>query len=127
MNRFRSYVPHAKDWDFIVGIASGMPSRMLPALFCAYLASWRHAAISEPAEHRKDNAGRRAANIRMRESVQGIKRNDARTMAIYTRLLTSGPTISCATCSKCNLEGICTISGDPVGKPCDKWKADFTV
>lgn len=126
MNRFKDYIPHAKDWEFIQRTVAGLPARLYPALFCAYLASWRHAALSEPVEHKRDNVGRRAANTRIRESAAGIRANDTRTLAIYTRLLESGPKQSCATCSKCTLEGVCSVSKEQAGELCQEWKADFT-
>lgn len=125
MEQFKKHIPHAKDWEFIQRTLQGIPPRLHPALFCAYLASWRHAAINEPKTYRKDNAGRRAANTRIRESALGIKTGNASVLSIYSRLLESGPKVSCATCSKCSLEGVCTAGGEAV-KPCSEWKADFT-
>lgn len=126
MDQWVKYIPHAKDWEFIQRTLHGIPARLYPALFCAYLASWRHVAMIEPVEHKKDNAGRRAANTIIRVSAEGIRNGNERTLATYSRMLTSGPKVNCSTCSKCSLDGICGISGNKAGDVCAEWKADFT-
>lgn len=126
MEQFKNYIPHAKDWEFIRRTLQGIPARLYPALFCAYLASWRHAAINEPVVHKKDNAGRKAANTIIRVSAEGVRKGNAKTLATYSRMLTRGPKVNCSTCAKCSLEGICGVSGNQAGKVCADWKADFT-
>lgn len=53
--------------------------RLLPAhqeALAAYVDAWREAAETEPAPHRKENAGRRAANTALREGRLFPKRTD---------------------------------------------------
>jgi hypothetical protein len=55
-----------EDWQFTEARTRGRRNR--EALLHGYAERWREAAEAEPLEHRKANAGRRAANAWLREA-----------------------------------------------------------
>lgn len=123
---YRRHVSHPDDWAFLRPLVEHAPSHVMPALFCAYLATWRAAAMKEEAPHRKDNAGRRAANSRLRIDSQRMASGDSATRQRYARLVNNGPRQSCSTCQHCTLLGECGKALPMRGDLCDSWKADFT-
>lgn len=58
-----------EDRRFIEKILAGQPAWIVEAALKDYEITWRAAADNEPAPHKKDNAGRRAANTFFREIV----------------------------------------------------------
>lgn len=123
---YRRYVENPEDWAFLRPLVAHAPSNVLPALFCAYLSTWRAAAMKEALPHRKDNAGRRAANSRLRVDSHLMMAGDTKTRQRYARLVSQGPRQSCATCQHCTLLGECSKGLPMDGALCEKWKADFT-
>lgn len=123
---YRRWVEHPDDWAFVRPLVEHAPSHVMPALFCAYLATWRAAAIKEDVKHCKDNAGRRAANSRIRVDSKRMEDGDKATRQRYARLVNQGPRQSCATCQHCTLVGECDKGLPMEGELCDSWRADFT-
>lgn len=113
---YRHWVADRADWEFVRPIVQHAPREMLPPIFSEYRRRYKEAAFSEPAPHRKDNAGRRAANIGLRRDSEAMKRRDADTNARYSNLVRQGgPCQSCATCRHSTLvHGECK---DPEGTP----------
>lgn len=122
---YRIYVEHPDDWRFVRSLTHHAPSNVLPALFCAYLASWRDAAMKEPASHRKDNAGRTAANSRLRIDAKNMSAGHEATRKRYERLTSQGPKQACTACQHCSLSGECKKELPMNGALCQEWKADF--
>ena len=122
---YRHCAVDLEDWDFLRGLTHHAPADVLPAIFCAYLATWRHAAMLEPSPARKENAGRYAGNCRMRVDAAKMERGDKDTMRIYARLVREGPRVACATCQHCDTVGGCRKGLPMVGSECPEWRADF--
>ena len=122
---YKICVEHPDDWQFVRSLTHDAPANVLPALFCAYLSTWRHAAMQEPASHRKENAGRRAANTRLRLDAIAMEGGDKDTRQRYARLVQYGPKQNCATCQHCSLIGECKRSLPGPGHLCEEWRADF--
>lgn len=123
---YKNYVEHPEDWRFVRALVEHAPSHVLPALFCAYLSSWRHGAMCEPRPVKKENSGRRAANSRIRIDAERMQRGDKDTRQRYARLVQQGPKQACATCQHCSLLGKCGLGKLGPGHLCEDWKADFT-
>lgn len=124
MDTYQKLIMHPDDWQFVYSLVHHAPDHILPALFCAYLASWRHAAMMEPLPHKKDNAGRRAANTRLRTDADRMQQGDQATMELYGRLVREGPKRGCATCRHCTLLGECG-NDLPMNTPwCSEWERD---
>jgi len=123
---YKRYVVHPDDWRFVRSLIHHAPAQVLPALMCAYLSSWRWAAMQEPASHRKDNAGRRAANTRLRVDSERMEKGHHSTRQRYARLVNSGPKQACTTCQHCTLKGECSKGLPMDGELCAEWKPDFT-
>lgn len=126
VDKYRSLVAHPDDWTFVRGLVHHAPDNVLPALFCAYLATWRHAAMNESRAHKKENAGRYAANSRLRIDSEAMERGDPATAKRYARLVQHGPKQGCATCQHCSLLGECEKGLPGPGDKCEEWRADFT-
>ena len=126
VDKYRRVVDHPDDWRFVRGLIHHAPAHVLPALMCAYLATWRHAAMGEPSPHRKDNAGRRAANSRLRIDSQRMEGGHAPTRRRYAKLVQDGPKQACTTCQHCSLLGDCGKGLPMDGALCPEWRADFT-
>lgn len=122
---YKKYIQHPDDWAFVRGLVHHAPAPMLPALFCAYLSSWRDGAMKERVACRKENAGRRAANSRIRADAEAMQRGDKDVQRIYWRLVNRGPKQTCATCQYCDMEGVCKKALPGTGNLCEQWKADF--
>lgn len=67
-----------EDKTFLEGILKYQPRLIVSAALEDYEKTWRKASQEEPTAHKKNNAGRRAANIFLREviepAIQGHKK-----------------------------------------------------
>ncbi|WP_299313477.1 hypothetical protein [uncultured Halomonas sp.] len=126
VDKYQHAITHPDDWKFVRGLIHHAPDNVIPALLCAYLAIWRHAAMNEHKSHRKDNAGRKAANSRLRIDSQRMAIGHAETRQRYARLVRHGPKQTCATCQHCSLLGECNKGLPMRGDLCDEWRADFS-
>lgn len=59
-----------EDKAFIEGILNYQPRLIVSAALEDYEKTWRKASQEEPIAHKKDNTGRRAANMFLREVIQ---------------------------------------------------------
>ena len=82
--------------------------------------------MNEHRAHRKDNAGRRAANSRLRIDSKLMASGDSATRQRYARLVQKGPKQACTTCQHCSLLGECGKGLPMDGALCPEWRADFT-
>ncbi len=126
VDKYRRAIDRPDDWQFVRSLIHHAPDNVIPALLRAYLATWRHAAMNEHKEHRKDNAGRKAANSRLRIDSQRMASGDSDTRKRYARLVQKGPKRACTTCQNCSLLGECSKGLPMRGDLCDEWKADFS-
>jgi hypothetical protein len=55
-----------EDRRYLMGRLEILSPAAITQAFHAYVATWREAALQEPAPHRQENVGRRAANIALR-------------------------------------------------------------
>lgn len=96
---YRHWVADRTDWEFVRPLVCHAPREMLPPIFSEYRRRWKQAAYAEPKPHRKENAGRRAANTGLRRDVEAMKRRDPEANKRYATMVRLGtPEQLCATC-----------------------------
>lgn len=119
---------HRDDLKFFESLTHHAPSDVLLLLRFEYIRAWKAAAAAEPYSHRKDNAGRFAANTMIREDSENMRARDPETLAKYKKLLEQGPPRICCTCEHYDQNGHCEkLKADPPhdfaqSKCCDNWE-----
>lgn len=68
-------IPHPHDAQWYSEQIKRLPVPLQRKATDGYALVWREAYGAEPAEHRRSNAARRAANTRLREYVEKITRD----------------------------------------------------
>lgn len=96
---YRYWVADKADWEYVRPMVCHAPREMLPPIFSEYRRRYKEAAFAEAGPHRKDNAGRRAANVGLRRDVEAMKRRDPETVRHYAQLVRQAtPYQACAAC-----------------------------
>ena len=102
-------LPDDKKWLRHI-LTDGEP-QIVRALLLRYADIFLQCSDAEPVKHRKDNAGRRAANTWIRQEIDKMRHEEPETVKNYRRLLKEPFPKCCHTCENYDLQGVCLRYG----------------
>lgn len=102
-------------------------------LVLQYAATWHAASDAEAVPHRKANAGRRVANIWIRQEIDALRHEAPEAVKKYRAMLARGEPQCCHTCEHYNAQGYCTIHqmqppedfAATIPTPCEDWESEI--
>ena len=104
--QIRHYPLNKADMDYIKAMLERLPIDVKRQLIYRYSVEFSYGYMSEPLEHKRENAGRFRANTTLRENVRRyMSEKNAPTWHV--------PQI-CGNCDHLNMQGVCTKFNEPV-------------
>jgi hypothetical protein len=95
------------DEQYLVVLLRGIEDFAQAGLLHRYALAWKAAHDAEPASHRKENAGRRAANTIIRQEAKAMRAEEPDMVKQYREWQNFGPPPCCHTCLYYSKEGVC--------------------
>ena len=132
MRTWKSLLSHRDDKRYVKIIVDGFPLDVRRALLWGYVTAWEDAEAKEPVPHRRDNAGRRAANEWIRQEALALRFAEPEDVKHWREAKHRHAPACCHTCEFYDQDGHCTVfDQDPpedfaamIGA-CDQWEEEI--
>jgi len=99
------------DVVFLRGNLQGGEPEIQKAMLFGYWQVWHEAEKSEPVEHKKDNVGRYAANLWLRQEIEQLRHAEPEVVRKYKEIVNNPPPRCCHTCAFYTDNGLCDKFG----------------
>ena len=108
MRGWKSLLSHRDDRRYVEVIIDGFPRPARRALLWGYAWAWEEGEAAEPSLAKRENAGRRAANIWIREEALDLRHAEPEDVLHYRLAKHRQPPACCHTCEHYDRHGNCT-------------------
>ena len=108
MRGWKSLLSHRDDRRYVEMIIDGFPRPARRALLWGYAWAWEEGEAAEPSLVKRENAGRRAANIWIREEALDLRHAEPKDVLHYRLAKHRQPPACCHTCEHYDQHGSCT-------------------